>query len=72
VNHLPTYTTAPDVALIATIEWAADGHGALYLADRAVAGHVAATYIPTDGSPLVDLHGLLGQQPEQVSWLLAP
>ncbi len=70
VNRLPAHAESPDVAVADTIEWAADGSGALYIDDVAIVGRSNVTYIPADGGPFVELSTTLGQTMEQLTWLL--
>jgi len=69
-NRLPSPPTHPEATLARAVVWSPDGQGALYLRESMIADQLEATYVPADGGLLVELKGLLGQQPEQVTWLV--
>lgn len=69
LNHLPTWTDSSVDSGYAI--WSLNGAGALYLEHIPQTPLANVAYVPADGAPLVDLTSLLGQQPDQIRWLLA-
>jgi hypothetical protein len=67
---LPDPPTYPAATRARAIEWSPGGQSALYVREVVPSGQLELTYVPADGSPLAELGMTLGQQVEQLTWLL--
>ncbi|MCB0109749.1 MAG: hypothetical protein KDE53_27695, partial [Caldilineaceae bacterium] len=70
LNDLPAWINRE--AYGGYVVWSLDGVGALYIEHIPLTPQFHVAYVPADGKLFWDLNPILGQQPEQIRWLLGP